>query len=176
MESARKVVLYIAASLDGYIAEEDGGVAFLDASDAEADQNYRRFMRTIDTIIMGNKTYEQTKELASDFPYQEQACYVFSRSRAGEREKYVTFVNPDIPAFVAELRAQAGKNVWLMGGAEILDAFLKADAVDELIITVIPILLGKGISLFKSGRPELPLKLVKTEQLGEMVQLHYMRK
>lgn len=176
MAKERRVVLYIAASLDGYIAREDGSVDWLDPMDKQADENYRNFLGRIDTIIMGNRTYEQTKELAPDFPYKEQRCYVFSRKRDGERERFVEFVNPVIPAFLEELRSQAGKGIWLMGGAEVLDAFLRERAVDELIITVIPLLLGSGISLFRNGQPEQQLRLLKVEELGEMVQLHYQLK
>lgn len=176
MAKERRVVLYIAASLDGYIAREDGSVDWLDPTDKQADENYRNFLERIDTIIMGNRTYEQTKELAPDFPYKEQQCYVFSRKRAEERERFVEFVNPDIPIFLKELRSQAGKDIWLMGGAEILDAFLQERAVDELIITVIPLLLGSGIPLFRNGQPEQQLRLLKVEELGEMVHFHYQLK
>lgn len=173
MSAQRKVVLYIAASLDGYIAREDGSVDWLDPTDTQADDNYQNFLGRIDTIVMGNATYEQTKELAAEFPYREQRCYVFSRKRAGEEEGFVEFINPDIPAFLEELREQEGRHIWLMGGAKILDAFLRERAVDELIITIIPRLLGSGIPLFQNGQPDQRLELLNVEKLGEMVQLHY---
>ncbi|MFF2483502.1 dihydrofolate reductase family protein [Paenibacillus sp. NPDC058071] len=168
----RPVALYIAVSLDGYIARENGEIDWLYEAEGEGDNGYSEFYETIDTVLMGNKTYEHTFELADQFPYPDKRCYVFSRSEQ-EPTSHVTFVTGDVPEFIEELKEQDGSKIWIVGGAEILDIFLKNNLVDEFIITVIPTILGKGIPLFKKDNPELKLFLAETKRYGQMVQLHY---
>lgn len=172
----RKIILYIATSLDGYIARENGSVDFLDVyNESGDDYGYKEFYDSIDTIIMGGTTYGQfgsSKKFKSF--YMGKPIFVFSRKNSGKNEN-VTFVNENVKEFVNTLNPTTSKNIWMLGGASILDEFLKNDLVDEFIITVMPVLLGKGISLFKKGHVERKLKLlnVKTHDLG-VVQLHYM--
>lgn len=169
------VVLYIAATLDGYIARENGEIDWLYEVEGEGDNGYNEFYQTIDTVLMGNKTYEHTFELADQFPYPDKKCYVFSRSKR-EPSPHVTFVTEDVPGFIEKLKEQEGSKIWIVGGAEILDNLLKRELVDEFIITIIPTILGKGIPLFKEDNPELKLFLTETKRCGQMVQLHYVVK
>ncbi|WP_088835309.1 dihydrofolate reductase family protein [Paenibacillus tyrfis] len=168
----RPVVLYIATSLDGYIARENGEIEWLYEAEGEGDSGYSEFYETIDTVLMGNTTYQHTFELADQFPYSDKKCYVFSRSEQ-KPIPHVTFVTEDIPAFIENLKKQEGSKIWIVGGAEILDVLLKSSLVDEFIITITPTILGNGIPLFKKENPELKLFLVGTKRYGQMVQLHY---
>lgn len=168
----RNTVLYIAASLDGFIAREDGSIDWLEVAEGDGDNGYRAFYETIDTIIMGNKTYQHTKILTDDFPYKGKQCFVFSRQKEIQDEN-VHFINEEIPSFLQKLKEQDGSKIWIVGGAVLLDAFMKADLVDEFIISIIPINLGKGIPLFKTNNPEVQLKLTHIQQYGQIAQLHY---
>jgi len=171
----RPVVLYIAISLDGYIAREDGSIDWLYEIEGEGDNGYEEFYQTVDTVLMGKTTYDHTFELAEQFPYPNKKCYVFSRSEQAP-SPHVTFIQGDVPRFIEELKAQEGSNIWIVGGAEMLDGLLKEQLVDEFIITISPVLLGKGIPLFKENNPVTGLILKGTKRFGQFVQLHYVKK
>ncbi|WLR42580.1 dihydrofolate reductase family protein [Bacillus carboniphilus] len=169
---ARKVVLYIAASLDGFIAKEDDDLNWLEEMEVEGDCGYSEFYQSIDTVIMGKRTYDYILKHAEMFPYPDKKCYVFSTSKTGSDE-HVEFVNEDVGSFTKNLKEEQGSNIWMAGGGSILDDFMKSSLIDEYIITVTPHLLGKGVSLFKDHNPETELVLIKVNQYGQMVQLHY---
>ncbi|WP_042167668.1 dihydrofolate reductase family protein [Paenibacillus gorillae] len=168
----RPVTLYIAISMDGYIARENGEIDWLYEIEGEGDNGYSEFYETIDTVLMGNKTYEHTFELADQFPYPDKTCYVFSRSEKAPAP-HVTFINEDVTGFIEKLKEQDRSKIWIVGGAEILDVLLKNSLVDEFILTMMPTILGKGIPLFKKDNPELKLFLSGTKRYGQMIQLHY---
>jgi dihydrofolate reductase len=98
--------------------------------------------------------------------------YVFSRSSVIDT-KDVTFVNGDIVSFTNNLKKEEGKDIWIVGGGDILHTFLKEKLVDELIVTVAPTIIGEGIPLFKSGDYELELSLKGTRTFNQFVELHY---
>jgi len=175
MNTPRKIVLFIATSLDGYIAMENGDIDWLNDVQGDGDNGFTEFYKTIDTIVMGKTTYDHVLTLTEDFPHADKKCYVFSTSRSGN-DKYVEIVMGDVVNFTTKLQDQRGGSIWLVGGSELLDQFLKANLVDEFIITVAPIVLGKGIPLFKKDNPQLILSLKGSRQFGEFVQLHYGRK
>jgi dihydrofolate reductase len=166
----RKIVLYIACSLDGYIARTDGSVDWLFT---DQDYGYTAFLGSVDTVMMGRKTYDQVLTFGP-YPYSGKAGYVVSRSRAGTRDENVVFVGPDIAGFVRRLREEAGRNIWIVGGSELVDLFLKERLIDEFIISIHPVVLGSGIPLFRKEDFETWLTLMKCEQFpGGLVQLHY---
>jgi len=136
------------------------------------DYGYKEFYASIGTIVMGNTTYEQfgdTKEFEEY--YKDKPIFVFSR-KSKDKKKNITFVNENVKEFVKKLK----NNAWLLGGASIFDEFLKKDLVDEFIITVIPVLLGEGIPLFKGEGIEKNLKLLNVKSYGlGVVQMHYER-
>ena len=123
------------------------------------------------TVILGNTTYQQ-------FPgsYKDKACFVFSRKINGKQGN-VTFINENVENFIEQLNSEENKNIWLVGGAELVDEFLKYDLIDEFIISIIPTLLGKGIPLFKGNGEASQLRLMdfKAYESG-IVQAHYGRK
>jgi dihydrofolate reductase len=175
MNEQRKVILFIATSLDGYIAKENGDINWLNNIQGEGDNGFAEFYNTIDTVVMGKTTYDHVLTLVEDFPHSDRKCYVFSNSKAGN-DKYVEFVKGDVVRFKRNLQHENGSNIWLVGGAGLLDQFLKENLIDEFIITVAPIILGNGIPLFKKDSPEFILSLNSFRRFGEFVQLHYARK
>lgn len=169
---SREVILYIATSLDGYIAKENDDLQWLEEAEGEGDAGYSDMYQSIDTIIMGKRTYDYVVDHIESFPYPDKKCYVFTTSENGENE-HVEFVNEDVVAFTKRLREQEGSKIWMVGGAGILDPFIKEQLIDELMITVTPHLLGSGIPLFKDNNPFQDLELVNTQRFGQMVQMHY---
>ncbi|QEA48720.1 dihydrofolate reductase [Latilactobacillus curvatus] len=171
--NSRKVILYLAQSLDGFIAEKDGSTAWLAALDSsESDAAIQAFQRTVDTVVMGRKTYEQSLKLAGTYPYQDKNGYVFSKT-LHDTEDRTHVVAGNIPEFMRQLKKEDGGNIWLVGGAEIFTELLKAQLVDELIITIAPVLLGDGISLVSTHLTDMPLELINSRQIGHFVELTY---
>ena len=144
-----KVILYIAQSKDGFIASKDGSVAWLDKyNDLGSDFGYTDFSKTISTVVMGNKTYQQILGFDCEYPYKTQTNYVFTRNKSLTRDEHVIFIHGDIPKNIAEIKAESKKDIWLVGGASVFNALSKANCVDELIVTTMPVSLGEGIPLF----------------------------
>ncbi|WP_093108139.1 dihydrofolate reductase family protein [Salimicrobium album] len=173
MSEIRSLVLFIASSLDGYIATKDESLEWLFKVDGEGDNGFAEFYETVDTVVMGKKTYNWVmRQGIKEFPYKNKECYVFTRS-AAENTENVKFVNEDVTNFVRKLKNQKGKNIWIVGGGELLQSFLQEKLVNELILTVAPTILGKGISLFKEGDYQLDLSLMSTRNFNQFVELHY---
>jgi dihydrofolate reductase len=175
METNRKLILYIAMSLDGYIAKPNDDLSFLSMVEKEGeDYDYTDFLSTIDTVIMGRKTYDWVTQQV-DFPHAYKNAYIITRSpRPSIRNTF--FYSGNLNVLVSKLKAEGGKNIFCDGGAEVVTELLKDDLIDEFIISVIPVLVGSGTKLFKDGRPEQNLRLirVKTFDTG-LTQLHYER-
>ncbi|MGE7947907.1 dihydrofolate reductase family protein [Lysinibacillus sp. NPDC093688] len=169
---AREIILFIATSLDGYIAKENDDLQWLEEAESEGDAGYSDMYQSIDTIIMGKRTYDYVVDHIESFPYLDKKCYVFTTSLSGQNE-HAEFVNEDVVTFTKKLREQEGSKIWMVGGAGILDPFIKEQLIDEIIITVTPHLLGSGIPLFKDTNPFQDLELVSTQRYGQMVQMHY---
>ena len=171
--SQRKLVLYIASSLDGYIATEEHSLDWLFAVEGEGDNGISKFYETVDSILMGRVTYDWIMNYEKgEFPYKGKECYVFSKSRKEENE-YVTFVNEDIPQFTKNLKNKNGKTIWLVGGGNLLDTFMKEKLVDEIIVTIAPVLIGSGIPLFKNYNFQTSLSLKEINRFNQFVELHY---
>jgi dihydrofolate reductase len=166
----RKTILYIATSLDGFIARKDGSVDWLDKfMSPKEDYGYKEFLDSITTVLMGNSTYKQILSFG-EFPYKTKKCYVFSRK--ANSDDNVTFVKCDVKEFLDKLKSD--KNVWLVGGANLINQFLQDNLIDEFIITIIPTFLGSGIPLFIENNIESQLKLLKMKSYDSgVVQLHY---
>ncbi|MGS2740843.1 dihydrofolate reductase family protein [Sinomicrobium sp. M5D2P17] len=175
----RKLSLFIATSLDGYIAKPDDDLSFLKLVEKEGeDYGYKKFTDTIDTLIMGRKTYDYVlKEIGSShYDNGKRNVFVITRTEKPSIGK-TTFYTGNLTELVQQLKSGSGKNIYCDGGAEIVNELLKSDLIDEFIISIVPILVGNGIRLFKDGRPEQHLELVnsKTFDTG-LTQLHYKRK
>ncbi len=172
----REVVLYIAQSLDGYIATESGGLEWLDMVATEGeDYGYNQFVATVDTVVIGRKTYDKVMSFGIEFPHKGRKTYVLSRSLSGKTDD-VLFYNGDVSSLINEIRQSPGTNIYVDGGSELVLEMLKNDLIDHFIISIIPVMLGSGIRLFQSGFSQVNVSLVDcvTYPSG-LVQLHYNR-
>ncbi|HSG73782.1 MAG TPA: dihydrofolate reductase family protein [Nitrosopumilaceae archaeon] len=164
----RKIRLFIACSLDGYIAKEDGSVDWLPQN---GDSGYEQFYKSIDTVLMGKKTYDQILTFGK-YPYKDKLSYVFTRNPNQKKDENVEFIS-EVEEFTQKLISNSGKDIWLVGGSDTASTFLNLKFVDELIISVIPVVLGKGIPLFTNIKEEIKLELVKTTKYSKLVELSY---
>lgn len=175
MNKKRNLVLFIATSLDGYIATKDESLEWLFKVEGEGDNGFTEFYETVDTVLMGKKTFDWVmKQDIKEFPYKNKECYVFTRSSVEDTE-FVKFVNDDVTNFIHKLKHKEGKNIWIVGGGELLHSFVQEDLVDEFIITTAPTVIGKGIPLFKEGDYQLDLSLKGIRKFNQFVELHYKR-
>lgn len=135
--------------MDGFIASENGGVEFLDAfQDPKQDYGYRSFLSSVGVILMGSASFELVKTFG-DWEYPNNRSIVFTKQslQADEINK-IQFTNADPADVVSKLKETETKNIWLMGGAKLLQSFLRKKLVDKMVITTVPVLLGKGTPLF----------------------------
>lgn len=169
----RKTVLYIAASLDGYIATKEDTLEWLFNTEGEGDNGYSEFYETVDTIILGRRTYDWILNMEGDnFPYKGKQCFVFSGTKQ-EEDGNVRFFHGDIVEFIEGLKQEEGKNIWIVGGGELLHHFISNRLVDEWIINIAPTVLGDGIPLFKKQDFETPLRLTGVRRFNQFTELHY---
>ncbi|MBC1433946.1 dihydrofolate reductase [Listeria rocourtiae] len=168
----KRIELFIAVSLDGYIADGEGSVGWLEEIEGDGDNGYTTFLNEIDTVVMGHTTYKQLFTLTDTFPYSKKHVYVFSNEKAGTKDEYAAFVNGSVKSW---LENTEGKSIWLVGGAQLVKKFLDENQIDRFIITVAPIILGDGIPLFEKGTREL-LHLEAVEKYGQFTQMTYRKK
>lgn len=158
----RKIILNLAISLDGFIADINGGFNWIEgdgdsSGSTEKSFDFPEFVNTVDTIVMGSKAYEDCpKETIESFKEKK---LLVATSRELKGDENVEFISGDICSEVLELRSEVGKDIWLFGGAGLTDAFIKADIIDEYIIGIIPIILGNGRPLFLGENPTIKLHL-----------------
>lgn len=161
----RKIKLYIAISLDGKIAKPKGEVDWLDdvPNPDKLDYGYMDFYSSIDTVLMGNTTYQQVLGFDVPYPYPGIKSYVFTRNSELKADENVTYISENIPAFIADLKKQEGKDIWLVGGGELNSLLLKHRLIDEIFIFVMPVLLGGGIPVFNDEIDTNALQLVDSQ-------------
>ncbi|HII01770.1 TPA: dihydrofolate reductase [Methanosarcinaceae archaeon] len=179
-ETMPRIKLYIACSLDGYIARSDGSIDWLPdpGQNSDTDYGYSEFYASIGTVLMGRKTYEQVLGFGVPWPYGDKKTYVFTRQPGKEGplplEKNTEFVSGDIGKFVRQLQENTEEDIWLVGGSQIIKVFLEQDLLQDLIIFVIPVILGGGIPMFDRIGKEVGLRLVGTERYeGGVVRVEY---
>jgi dihydrofolate reductase len=171
----RKIIVNIATSADGYVARPDGNLDWL--TDRPAPKGFYgllEFERSTDAKILGRKTFARSLQMGARFK-GDAVHYVFSRrTPPAAVPAGVNFVTESIGAFAERLRTQAGKNVWMMGGGEIIGSFLDEAAIDEFIITVVPMFIGEGIPLIAPRHRDVALRLLGVQQFPDgVVQVHY---
>lgn len=168
----RKVILYISQSLDGYIADQDGNVNWILGNDEnyESDYGYETFIKDIDTVILGSKTYKQIKnDLSPDkWVYEDLQSYVLTSEQIEAAEK-IKHVNAKVKDLIDKLRQEKGKNIWICGGANLANQCVKEDLIDEYQITTVPIILGTGIRLFEETNQQIQLVLKKVKEENGLI-------
>lgn len=176
MQNNRKLFLFIAMSLDGFIAKQDGDISFLSQVETEGeDYGYSSFIGMVDTVIVGRKTYDKILSMGIEWPYGSREVYVLTRSEKPDSGT-IHFYSGNLYDLISRLKSQEGKRIYCDGGAEIIHQLLQKDLIDEMIISIIPHMLGDGIALFQGGRQEKKLQLISAESFEKgLVQLHYIR-
>lgn len=179
LERVKKISLFIAMSLDGYIADSKGGVSWLtgQGDDSENIDSYSEFVKDIDTILMGRNTYHQLiTELSPDvWVYDDFITYVITHEENVSSDKII-FANENPGDLIKKLKEQGGKGIWVCGGADIVQQLVNENLIDIYYITVIPTILGSGIRLFENGKNEIKLKLLHTQNYNGMIDLIYTRR
>lgn len=175
MTKSRKVIVHIGTSADGYIARSDGDLEWLTSRPApEGFYGMNAFMKSIDTKVLGRKTYEVSLRMGAKFDGTDRSIVFSRQSPPADAPPGVEFANEPIAAFVNRLREQPGKDIWLMGGGEIIASFLDEQAIDEFVITVAPVFIGDGIPLIAQRHRHVPLDLQSVERFENgVVQLRY---
>jgi len=172
----RKIIAYLATSADGFIARLDGSVDWLNRPSPRGSYGYPAFFRSIDTILWGRKTYDQalgTGGVSGGFGLKVKN-YVFTRHPPKSPAAEVEFVHRPIRAFAKRLRAQPGKDIWMMGGGGLIASFLDVGEIDEFSIHVIPVFIGEGIPLIAPRHRLVELKLLSTRRFSDgVVHLNY---
>jgi len=167
----RKIILFIATSLDGYIARENGSIDWLFS---DQDYGYSNFMKRIDTLLIGGKTFRQMLSF-NDTSTSHLRNFVFTRSPHTDVPDYFTLVSQDIPGFTENLKKEKqGRDIWLVGGAEIISQLQRHQLIDEFIISIHPIILGRGIPLFRDIGSSQTFQMVRCQRYSTgLVQLVY---
>lgn len=164
MNKDRKIIFNLAMSLDGYIADENGGFDWIHGDEdksynTEKQFSFSEFTDSIDTIIMGKTAFlDCPKETLDDFD-KSKKILVASYEKLETNHSNVEFISGNICEQILEVRKTEGKDIWIFGGAELADSFIKEDIIDEYIVGLIPIILGKGVKLFLENSPKLELSL-----------------
>ena len=175
MTKRRKVIVHIAASADGYIARPEGDLEWLTSRPAPPGfYGMNAFMKTIDTLLLGRKTYEVSLSIGGTFDAKTRTIVFSSHPAPADAPSGVEFVNGAIDPIVSSLREQPGKDIWLMGGGELIASFLDENAIDEFVISVIPVFIGDGIPLIARRHRHTRMDLQSVERFDDgLVQLHY---
>ncbi|MHC2068872.1 dihydrofolate reductase family protein [Bremerella sp. T1] len=167
----RKIVYFVTASLDGYIARPNGAIDWLIQAEGDEDFGFSEFVRSIDTVVQGRKTYEHVLELGP-YPYAEQKNFVFSRKML--QCQHAEVVRQPVADFVRWIHTQPGKDVWLVGGGQLAASFLHVGAIDELKVFIQPILLGEGLPLVTHIGRDTRLKVKNSHTFRQgLVQIDY---
>lgn len=175
----RKIVLFIAMSLDGYIADSNGGVGWLEGELPEENDmvSYQEFIKDIDTVIMGSNTYNQlvTELSPNEWMYPHFTSYIVTHHPKQSTDE-IRFTDESPAQLVTRLKAETGKDIWVCGGAAIVRQLVQNDLIDKYYINVMPTILGSGIHLFDTLENEMKLKLIQTKSYNGITDLVYERR
>ncbi|MXZ90841.1 MAG: dihydrofolate reductase [Chloroflexi bacterium] len=168
------IIYQVAMSLDGYIADVDGGVDWLPEGGAD-DYGYQEFYAGVVALVMGRRTYDQAISF-DQWLFTGKPIYVFTSNPPEDNPHDVRFVQSDPADFVRDVASQYEGMVWLLGGANLAEQFRRDDLIDEYMLHVMPTILGRGVPLFGGDAPHTALELVATRAFDDgVVMLHYRR-
>lgn len=171
--------MYISQSLDGFIADNKGCVNWIlgNSKSYNSDYGYETFIKNIDTVILGANTYKQIKnELSPNkWVYEDLQSYVLTSEKT-ENTPNIKCVNIDVKRLVDSLRHEDGKDIWICGGANLVNQCVKDDLIDKYQITTVPIILGSGIRLFQDSNKKIKLELKNLKEENGLILGTYTRK
>ncbi len=170
-----KNIVYIAASLDGFIARPNGAVDWLDAYQNEGeDYGYAEFYASVGAVVMGWNTYQKSLSLPGALD-PNMPTYVISSMAHQQTSETLHFVSGEnLATLMGEIRQSVEKNIWTVGGGKLVQSLIQLDLIDEIILSTIPIVLGNGISLFGSVKKEIRLSILSSKSYPDgIVQSHY---
>ena len=169
----KKIIAYLASSADGFIARPDGDVSWLDRPRPAGEYGMPAFLRSVDTVVMGRVTWEVGQQLGGAL-VEGKKNIVLSRTMPSYGIPGAAVENVTAESLAARLREGKGKNVWLMGGAQVFGEFLDAGVLDEVVIHIVPVFIGTGICLLDATPRQTELKLKSTRRFSDgVVRLHY---
>jgi dihydrofolate reductase len=171
----RRLKYYLACSIDGFIAHEDGSFdGFLADMKSEAVADFLKSYEWFDTVLMGRKTYEIGLKQGVTDPYPKMKTYVFSRTMNASPNKRVELVSENAGVLVRQLKNGTGKDIWLCGGADLAATLFVENLIDDIILKVNPSLMGSGIPLFSGRIKQTALELTGSKIYSDgLVLLHY---
>ncbi|HBT76551.1 MAG TPA: hypothetical protein DEB39_06410, partial [Planctomycetaceae bacterium] len=162
-----KLSMYVAISLDGFIAKPDGNIDWLtedvSQTDLENDDDYKAFLASVDALVMGGKTYRQVLTF-DEWPYCGKKCVIVSRTETKADLPDVSLTADSPEQVVQRLQNEGCRHVWIMGGGKIHSLFLRAGLIDEMRVFVMPKILGEGIPLFAPPVPDVRWKLLSQKE------------
>ncbi|OIQ29587.1 MAG: riboflavin biosynthesis protein RibD [Bacteroidetes bacterium MedPE-SWsnd-G2] len=172
--------LYIASSIDGYIAKSDGNLDWLTGypNPDQLDYGYQDFYDGIDTVIMGRTTYDEIMGFGVDWPYTNCKSYVITTNKSYQLKTPNTeLINEISTESIDQIQKGSNKGIWVVGGGRIISEFLNNDAIDEMIISIVPIILGDGIRLFPNKSKETNYEMINAHTFSNgLTNLHFKRK
>jgi dihydrofolate reductase len=173
--TVRELLLNLTTSLDGFIADSDEGIDWIQAPPEQVPADYLELMDTIDTFVMGRATYELSLGIPGGMDiFEGKSVYVITSRTDLEPREGVEFIHEDPAAFVYRLKREPDGTIWLFGGGQLATALAAAGLIDEYLIVVQPVLLGDGIRLWQDGLGMRELELAYTREWpGGLVELRY---
>ena len=150
-----QIILNLAISLDGYISDTEGGFSWIEGHsdqtlDTETQFDFNEFFKTLDVVVMGKSAYDDAPEGSLDV-YDDKMIYVVTNSEEVPEKSNVRFIKGNVVSQILEIKDTIEKDIWIYGGAQLADLFIKADVIDEYQVAIIPCLLGSGRRLFLEG-------------------------
>jgi dihydrofolate reductase len=171
------IKLYIATTIDGYIAKPDGNLDWLTSlpEPESGDYGYQDLLNSIESIIMGRITYEEVLGFGIEWPYNDFKTYIVTNDSKYMVKTPETFVlNADFKDSVTDMKSKAEKDIWLVGGGKLISAFLENNLIDQMILTIVPKILGEGIRLFPGRTKESDWTLTEVKPFNTgLVNLTY---
>lgn len=141
---------------------------------AGEDYGYEAFTQSIDTVIMGRNTYEKVLSFNIPYPHAGKQSYIITKTLKQSADPDIHFYGGSVKELIARLKQEPGKDIFIDGGAQLVNALLQEKLIDELVVSTIPVLLGEGIRLFNQGFPEQRMALLRVQPFKSgLVQVRY---
>lgn len=168
-----KIKVFIAMTLDGYIAGENESLEWLFNVQGEGDNGYQNFYDTVDTVVMGRTTYDWVmREMPSPFPYIGKDTIVVTSHKIDDNPHVRPWTN-SLEDLMIHLKEKANKDIWIVGGGKLISSLINKQLIDEIIVTIAPVILGKGTKLFEGISQIDTFNLSDTKRYGNFVEIHY---